>query len=85
MKQIFLIGILFLAISFTSCKKDRHCTCTDGRTFVIHDSKKKATTTCEGYGYTATAQFTPNYGYLYNPSQPQYNYQPAKTISCTIK
>lgn len=52
-KALTLIaGIAFVAVLFTSCKKDYTCTCTVTGTGVsastiIKDSKKNATTTCE--------------------------------------
>jgi hypothetical protein len=35
MKKITLFALLALGVSFTSCKKDRTCTCTETQTEVI--------------------------------------------------
>jgi len=57
---LFILGAAFIAsMSFTSCKKDYTCSCTTKFEFfgtttstsastIIHDTKSKAKTACEG-------------------------------------
>ncbi len=55
MKKVFLFAAVITAFSFASCKKDYTCTCTTTAasgvpgvttSTTIHDTKSKATTTC---------------------------------------
>ena len=67
MKKVLLFVAVVTAASFTSCKKDRTCTCTTtfaGGTSVdvttIHDVKKKdARGMCIGYQTTTTTTGSP--------------------------
>ncbi len=64
MKKVLLFSTVIAAVSFTSCKKDRTCTCktTDKTTgevttdvTIVHDSKKKdARLFCLGTQTTST-------------------------------
>ena len=57
MKKIFLISIVILGIGFTSCKKDRSCTCITYSTCLtceitsetsnVKSTKRKAQSKCE--------------------------------------
>ena len=61
MKKVLLFGIIASSFSFTSCKKDHICTCTDNvpgwgpetTKITLHNTKKKATTTCKSYEFTS--------------------------------
>ena len=51
MKNISLLAITLMAISFASCKKDYTCNCTDAQgkipeVTVLHDTKSSAKTIC---------------------------------------
>ena len=53
MKKVLLLVAVLSAMSFASCKKDYTCTCTfpnggGSGSVTIHDTKKKATSTCNG-------------------------------------
>ena len=77
MKKTFLLSVILLSFSYTSCKKESTCVCTDGTTHDIYDTKKNANKICDGYGYT-------NNNTLINPySGYPYNYQPP--VTCSIK
>lgn len=54
MKKLLLLVAVVAAMSTTSCKKDYTCTCTysvfgitSSASTTIHDTKKKAKSTCE--------------------------------------
>jgi hypothetical protein len=58
---VFLLVALFVATAFSSCRKDRTCTCTysDGSTisYTIHATKKVAKADCDIYqtsGYSCS-------------------------------
>jgi hypothetical protein len=56
-----VITILAVALSFTSCKKEWHCTCTYNNTVMftkdlMNDTKSKAQTACSAYDTTVTGE-----------------------------
>ncbi len=55
MKKTLIIAVIALA-AFTSCKKDRNCTCTDGKdsstTTYLKVTKAQGKANCYNYSYT---------------------------------